>query len=291
MEHRYSTTTPRQHYVVEGDGDVVVLLHGWPETWYCWRRVMPLLSDCHRVIAPDLRGLGDTEDPHEGYDKRSIARDVRRLLDELGVERYHLVGHDWGGVVAWSLAANWPAGIRSLSIVDVAIPGDGAPDISQGGRRWHHAFHQTRELPETLVTGREAEYLGWFYDNYGAGPHAIDDEERAEYLRSYREPARLAAGFEYYRALPQDARDNAEKATENLPAMPVLAIGGGEGFGRGAEVEASLRRMARDVEGLVIPGAGHWVPEEQPEALARALRAFFDRVSGSGTTDRPPLER
>jgi len=143
------------HYVSAGEGEPVVLLHGWPSTWYEWRQVMPLLAARFRVIAPDLRGLGDSSRPLAGYDKKTVAADLWQLLSgTLGLSRWHLVGHDWGGPVAFALAAAHPEAIRTLAIVDVTVPGIG-PDISQGGKRWHHAFHMTPDLPEALVQGRE----------------------------------------------------------------------------------------------------------------------------------------
>ena len=138
------------HYATAGDGDPVVLLHGWPSTWYEWRHVMPPLAARHRVIAPDLRGLGDSSRPLDGYDKKTVAADLWQLLSgTLGLARWHLVGHDWGGPVAFALAAAHPEAIRTLAIVDVTLPGIG-PDISQGGKRWHHAFHMTPDLPEAV---------------------------------------------------------------------------------------------------------------------------------------------
>jgi pimeloyl-ACP methyl ester carboxylesterase len=240
--------------------------------------VIPLLVEEFQVVAPDLRGLGDSSRPAGGYDTRTVAADIHRLLhDELGLDRYHVIGHDWGGVVGYALAAHFPGGAASLTVVDVAIPGDGSPDISQGGRRWHHAFHRTAELPEALVAGREELYLGWFYDNYGHRRDVISAEERAEYLRTYSQPGALRAGFEYYRALEQDVLDNARRAEEYRIAVPVLALGGAGGWGRGEEVAQSLSRLADDVTGGVVDEAGHWIPEEQPEELVRRFRAF---VSG-----------
>jgi pimeloyl-ACP methyl ester carboxylesterase len=272
----------RLHHVVAGNGPTVVLLHGWPQTWYCWRDVIPLLVDGFRIVAPDLRGLGDSSRPAGGYDTRTVASDVHRLLcEELGLDRFHVMGHDWGGIVGYSLAAHFPGPVATLTVVDVAIPGDGNPNISQGGRRWHHAFHQTPGLPEALVAGREELYLGWFYDNYGYRSDVITAEDRAEYLRSYSDPAAMRAGFEYYRALEQDAADNARRATEYRIAVPVLALGGVGGWGRGEEVAASLRRLADDVTGGVIADAGHWIPEEQPAELARRFREFVQRQPGA----------
>lgn len=266
------------HYVTAGEGEPLVLLHGWPQTWYEWRRVLPALSRHFRVIAPDLRGLGDSSRPLGGYDKKTMAEDVWRLLSRhLGIERFCLVGHDWGGPVAFALASAHPEAVRRLAILDVVIPGDGG-DFSQGGRRWHHAFHMTGDLPEALVTGRERLYLEWFYRNFAWRPDAIGEEEIEEYLRTYRQPGALRAGFALYRALPQDRADNATAIAKGKLKMPVLAVGGGRSFGRGAEVEQSLRRVAENVTGAIVPDCGHWIPEEQPQLLLEALLPFLQEA-------------
>lgn len=271
----------RLHYVTAGDGPPVVLLHGWPQTWYEWRHVIPALAEHHRVIAPDLRGLGDSSRPEGGYDKKTVAGDIWELVDsELGQTRFQLVGHDWGGPTAYALAAAHPEMVAGLVIIDVVIPGDGG-DFSQGGRRWHHQFHMTPDLPEALILGREEIYLRWFYHTFGHRPDAISENDIAEYLRTYAQPGAMRAGFEYYRALPRDAADNAEIVARFKLPMPVLAIGGGGGRGRGAEPEQSLRRVATNVRGAIIEACGHWVPEEQPERLARLLLAFFANGEGS----------
>lgn len=271
----------RLHYVTAGRGPPLVLLHGWPQTWFEWREVMALLAGDFTLIAPDLRGLGDSSRPPDGYDTATLAGDVLALAREhLGLDRFCLAGHDWGGPVAYALAANAPESVRALAIVDVTIPGDGrAAGTNQGGRRWHHAFHMTPELPEALLAGREAVYLRWFYRTFGARPDAIGEAAEAEYLRTYAAPGALAAGLAYYRNIPLDAAQNAAALERFRLPMPVLAVGGGASWGRGEEVEASLRVFAEDVRGLVIPEAGHWVPEEQPGALADALRRFFADVA------------
>lgn len=268
------------HYVTAGEGPPVVLLHGWPQTWFEWRYVIPKLWDRYTLIVPDMRGLGDSSRPLSGYDKKTVAKDIWQLVTEhLGHETFHLVGHDWGGPVAFALAAAHPDAVTRLAIVDVVIPGDGG-NFSEGGRRWHHQFHMTPDLPEALVNGRERIYLKWFYETFAYKPHAIDDAALDEFVRTYSQPGALRAGFAYYRAIPQDAADNAAllETGFRLP-MPVLAIGGGvsypHGRGRGGDVEASLKRVATDVRGLVIPECGHFVPEEKPNELSRALLAFF----------------
>ena len=228
------------------------------------------------MIAPDLRGLGDSSRPLEGYDKKTIAHDVWRLLhDHLGLNAFSLVGHDWGGPVAYALAAAHPQSVRKLAVLDVTIPGDGVTNFSQGGRRWHHAFHQTADLPEALIAGREHIYFTWFYRNWGHHPNVLADQDIAEYLRVYSQPGALRAGFAYYRNLPRDALDNqAISSTFKLP-MPVLALGGNKGWGRGTEVLESLQRLGTDVRGGVIDNCGHWMAEEQPEVLLSHLLPFL----------------
>jgi pimeloyl-ACP methyl ester carboxylesterase len=277
MEHHHAELGDvRLHYVTAGSGFPVLLLHGWPQSWYEWRHIIPGLAERFQVIAPDLRGLGDSSRPAGGYDKKTIGGDIWRLVQNvLGLSEFYLVGHDWGGPTAYAVASAHPEAVRKLAILDVTIPGDGSPNISQGGRRWHHAFHQTLDLPEALIAGREEIYFGWFYRNYGARP--LDDAEIAEYLRTYRQPGALRAGFSYYRAIPADIADNGAKVAAGfkLP-MPVLALGGDRSWGRGMEVVESLRWLALDVRGGVIENCGHWMPEEQPEALLRQLLGFFD---------------
>jgi len=272
------------HYVTAGQGPPVVLLHGWPQTWWEWRHTMAALAPHYTVIAPDLRGLGDSSRPLAGYDKRTVAGDVWRLVCQtLGHPRFRLVGHDWGGPTAFALAADHPDAVQQLAIVDVVIPGCGG-DFSQGGRRWHHQFHITPDLPEALVEGRERLYLRWFYQTFAYFPGAIGEADLDEYVRTYSQPGAMRAGFAYYRAIAEDAKANAAQlATGFRLPMPVLAVGGASSYpharGRGREVEESLRRVATDVTGAVIPDCGHFVPEEQPAAFNRLLLDFFARRS------------
>ena len=288
LEHRRAQLADVSlHYVTVGTGDPVVLVHGWPSTWYEWRHVMALLAPQHRLIVPDLRGLGDSSRPRDGYDKKTVAADLWQLLSgELGLTRWHLVGHDWGGPVAFALAAAHPEAIRTLAIVDVTIPGIG-PDLSQGGRRWHHAFHMTPALPEALVEGRERAYLGWFLDAFCWQRGAIAAADVDEYVRCYSRPGGLAAGFAYYRAIPDDiAANRAVLASGFRLPMPVLALGGGraEARGRGDEPLESLRMIAQHVEGGTIADCGHFIPEEQPSLLAGRLLAFFGSAPAQRAT-------
>jgi pimeloyl-ACP methyl ester carboxylesterase len=267
------------HYVICGSGSPLLLLHGWPQTWYAWRAVMRHLQDRYLLVAPDLRGLGESSRPAQGYDIASVAGDLGQLMaEELGCPRYAVAGHDWGGPVAYALAARERVAVTHLAVLDVTIPGDGrAAGTNQGGRRWHHAFHQVPELPEALVAGREEHYLGWFYRNFGARSDALAPAAIEEYLRHYRDPAALRAGFAYYRNIPISAAFTAGERARGKLDMPVLALGGRDGWGRGDETAESCRQVAHHVTGRVIDQAGHWLLEEQPAQVAAALAEFLAR--------------
>ena len=261
------------HYVLGGKGDPLVLLHGWPQTWYEWRRVMPALAGRYTVIAPDLRGLGDSSRPVAGYDLHTLAGDIRGVLDHLGLGPIRLVGHDLGGPVAYAYAARWPGDVEALAVVEAPLLGvdvDGVEDLNR--RLWHFAFHQAPDVPEALVSGRERLYLTWFYKTFAYDKGAFGDPEIDEYARCYSAPGALRAGFAHYRAFPEDARQVAEWAKTKLK-MPVLALGGELSLG---EITQKLyAAVAEDVRGGVIPRCGHWVAEERPDYLVEQLLSFF----------------
>jgi len=265
----------RLHYVTCGSGDPVVLLHGWPQTWYEWRRIMPALAERYTVIAPDMRGLGDSSRPATGYDKRTVAADIYQLVRKLGFERIFLVGHDWGGPVAYAYASAHPQDVRKLVILDVTVPGEGwekIPQVTRRGGIWHLGFHNVRDLPEALVSGRERTYLSWFYRIAGYNPTAISETEINEYVRCYSAPGGMRAGFEYYRAIFDDIDHNKENAKTKLK-MPVLALGGERGLGQ-VPLRA-MKELAENVRGGVVERSGHWIAEERPDYLIDQLLTFF----------------
>jgi pimeloyl-ACP methyl ester carboxylesterase len=261
------------HYVIAGQGEPVVLLHGWPQTWYEWRKIIPALAARYTVIAPDMRGIGDSSRPVSGYDKRTVADDIYQLVRKLGHEKIFLVGHDWGGPVAYAYAVAHPADVRKLVILDVGIPGKSTERAFpfRSGGVWHMQFHNVRDLPEALVAGRERIYLTWFYRT-AYNPTAISEEDIDEYVRCYSAPGAMRAGFEYYRAVFADAEHNKD-GPENKLKMPVLALGGERGFG--AIAKRSMEQLAENVRGGVVEKCGHWIPEERPEYLSEQLLAFF----------------
>jgi pimeloyl-ACP methyl ester carboxylesterase len=268
-EHTASVNGIQMHYVIGGQGDPIVLLHGWPQTWYEWRHVMPALAKNYTVIAPDLRGLGDSSKPVTGYDGKTTAEDIYQLVSKLGYKDIFLVGHDFGVQVAYSYAAAHPNETKRLVILDVPIAGIGPGENITG--LWWAQFHNVRDIPEMLVAGHEREYLTWFY-RYSCNPAAITKEDIDEYVSHYSAPGGMRAGFEYYRALSDDIKQNKEYSNVKLP-MPVLTLGGECSFGTAAL--DSMRLLATDVRGGVVPDTGHWIPEEQPEFLVGQLFKFF----------------
>ena len=264
------------HYVMGGKGEPVVLLHGWPETWYSWHRVMPDLAKNHTVIVPDLRGLGDSSKPLTGYDGKTLAEDIHQLVTQLGLKTIFLVGHDIGTQVAYSYAAAHPTEVKRLAVMELTIPG-----FVPAGRMplWWVIFHQTPDVPEALVQGKEMMYLSWFFHNLPFNPAAITQEDINEYVSHYSAPGGMRAGFEHYRAFPQDAIQNQNYSKTKL-TMPVLALGGGYIPTLGGNITMptviyGMKILAQNVQGITVPNSGHFIPEEQPDFLIDQLFKFF----------------
>jgi len=264
------------HYVIGGQGDPLVLLHGWPETWYAWRHVMPALAKNYTVIAPDLRGLGDSSKPTTGYDGKTVAEDIHQLIGKLGFKTIFLVGHDIGTQVAYSYAAAHPTQVKKLAVMELTIPGFAPP-----GRMplWWATFHQTPDIPEALVEGKEMMYLSWFYQNLANNPAAITQVDINEYVSHYSAPGGMRAGFEHYRAFPHDAIQNQNYSKTKL-TMPVLALGGGyiPTFGGNITMPTiiyGMKILAQNVQGITVPNSGHFIPEEQPKFVIDQLIKFF----------------
>jgi pimeloyl-ACP methyl ester carboxylesterase len=283
FSHHMATVNGIQmHYVIGGQGDPVVLIHGWPETWYEWHRVMPALAKNYTVIAPDLRGLGDSSKPLTGYDGKTLAEDIHQLVTQLGFKTISLVGHDIGTQVAYSYAAAHPTEVKRLAVMELTIPG-----FVPAGRMplWWVIFHQTPDVPEALVQGKEMMYLSWFFHNLPFNPAAITQADINEYVSRYSAPGGMHAGFEHYRAFPQDAIQNQNYSKTKL-TMPVLALGGGyiPTFGGNITMPTviyGMKLLAQNVTGITVPNSGHYIPEEQPDVVLKLLNDFF---SGNSTT-------
>lgn len=275
--------TVQLHYVIGGHGNPVVLLHGWPETWYEWRHVMPALAKNYTVIAPDMPGLGDSSRSPTGYDGKTIAEDIHQLVNHLGFSTILLVGHDIGVPVAYAYAAARPVEVKKLVLMDSVIPGFAVPGRTTP---WWFAFHQVSDLPEALTQGKELLYLSWFYHNFAYNPSAITPADMNEYVSHYSTPGGMQAGFGYYRAFPQDAIQNLNYSKTKLP-MPALAIGAGFNpvFGGNVTMPSivySLQQVASNAQGIIVPNSGHWIAEEQPVFLINELSKFFGNSTSTG---------
>jgi pimeloyl-ACP methyl ester carboxylesterase len=276
------------HYVRGGSGPTVVLLHGFPQDWYEWRRVMPRLARRFTVLAVDLRGVGGSAPSAGGYAAVELAGDVHLLVEQLGLGPAHLVGHDIGGCVAYAFAREYPERTSTVSVLEVPIPGIGPElDAEAGAALWHVPFHLTPELPEALVSGRQAIYFRHFFDEFTVDGSAISDADVAHYAHAYRDPDHLSSAFEFFRAMPANATYNREH-TERVD-VPLLLVGGRQLFG------PHLVRMAgelranhgwSDVDVHIIEEAKHYLVEERPDEVAELIeRHIAARSSRRGADD------
>ena len=270
------------HYVIGGHGPPIVLLHGWPETWYAWHKVMPALAKNYTVIAPDLRGLGDSSKPTTGYDTKTVAEDIHQLVTKLGFKTIFLVGHDIGTLVSYPYAAAYPSEVKKLVVMESPIPGFLPP-----GRlpSWWNILNQVPDVPEFLVQGKEREYLSWFYQNEAYNSAAITQDAIDQYVSHYSAPGGMRAGFAYYKAIPQDTIQNLNFSKTKL-TMPVLALGAGYHKYEGNVTLPldiySMKKLAQNVTGIILPNTGHWIPEEQPNFITNLFNNFFS--GGNSTT-------
>jgi pimeloyl-ACP methyl ester carboxylesterase len=267
----------RLHAVIGGSGPPLLLVHGWPQTWYAWRLVMPALARDFEVIAVDQRGIGLSDKPRDGYDTRTLADDLVALMEALGHERFALYGTDTGMPIAYAVAADHREKVARLVVSEAPLPGISPspplflpPQLNQ--RLWHLAFNQLpAEVNEALVRGREDIFFGAEFDA-SAGTNKLPDEAVGYYLRTVAaDTEALRGSFEFYRAIPTTSAQNEQRKADRLH-MPVLAIGGAESGGEG--VAATMKLVADDVQGVVLPAA-HWVAEQAPEEMLAALAEFL----------------
>ncbi|NUY30979.1 alpha/beta hydrolase [Paraburkholderia sp. JPY303] len=260
-----------------GAKQAVLLLHGWPQTSWAWRRVIPLLSQQFDVIAPDLPGFGDSSKPESGFDKKTVARKLHELVEGLGIEKVAIVGHDLGGHVAYAYAAQWPEAVSHFVFAESSLPTFGqeeAMDVSRGGS-WHFGFNMAGDISEALVEGREFLFVNHFVRRETVGvfdPDSISNDDVNVYARALARPGALRCSFSYYRTLPLDRQDNLIWGKTPL-SMPALSIGAQWGYGPASA--QTLRRVATNVSEIVFDDCGHYVPEEQPVKFAKALSEFI----------------
>src|SRR6266850_1375655 len=264
----------RIHYLIAGKGDPVILIHGYAETSLMWRPLMVELAKTHTVVAPDLRGFGKSSTPSSGYEKKTMAQDVHALATSLGYRRESIVGHDIGLMVAYAYAAQYPADVDRIVLMDAFLPGVGDwTNVWLLRDLWH--FHFYGETPLKLVAGRERIYLEHFWNDFAADrTKSVSERDRRLYAKAYGQPGAMRAGFEVFRAFEQDAKDFSGFAQTKLP-MPMLVLTGEKASGE--FLIAQGRLVADKVEGVVVKGSGHWLIDEAPNQVIPKLVAFFAR--------------
>jgi pimeloyl-ACP methyl ester carboxylesterase len=264
----------RLHYLIAGKGDPVILLHGYAETSRMWRPLIVELAKTRTVIAPDLRGFGQSSKPISGYDKKTMAQDVHALATSLGYQRASIVGHDIGLMVAYAYAAQYPTEVNRIVLMDAFLPGVGDwKSVWLLRDLWH--FHFYGETPLKLVAGRERIYFEHFWNDFAADPkHSVPEADRRFYAAAYAQPGAMRAGFEVFRAFEQDAKDFAQFAETKL-TMPMLVLAGEKASGNFLIEQGRL--VDTDVQGVVIKGSGHWLMEEAPRQVIPQLVAFINK--------------
>jgi pimeloyl-ACP methyl ester carboxylesterase len=269
----FKTGDATLHVRIGGHGPAVLMLHGFGDTGDMWAPLAAKLATRHTVIVPDLRGMGLSSHPENGYEKKAQAVDIAHLLDELKIDKTAVVTHDIGNMVGYALAAQFPDRVTRWAAMDAPVPGVGPwEEVVRSPNTWHFNFRGPDV--ERLVAGRERIYLDRFYNELSADPKHIDEETRDHYAALYARPLGMHDAFNQFAAFEQDGRDNRELLAKGKLTMPVLAVGGEKSFG--PKMEEAMRAVADNVTGVVIANSGHWLMEEQPGVTMSALIKFID---------------
>jgi len=260
------------HYMTAGKGPAVVLIHGYAETSLMWKPLIPLLATRFTVIAPDLPGIGDSSIPAGGMDMKTAAIRVHALVRSLDVQHAEVVGHDIGLMVAYAYAAQFPAEVTKLVVMDAFLPGvAGWEDVYNNPGIWHFRFNGP--TPELLVKGRERTYFEHYWNDFAADKtHSIPEAQRQTYAAAYARPGRMRAGWAYFVSFPQAAKDFTELSKTKLP-MPVLSIGGEKA--NGALLGNQMKLVSTDPTVIILKNTGHWLMEENPKETMDALIKFL----------------
>jgi haloacetate dehalogenase len=262
----------RMYYRRSGQGPLIVLLHGWPQTGHCWHHLMGPLSETHTVVAPDLRGYGRSAKPAAGYDKRAMAEDLHQLIHALGYESATVIGHDRGARVAHRWALDHPQDVDRLFLLDIIPTREmwRRMDADLAKRTWHWLFHLQPDVPELLDPGT---YVRNSIERWAHVP--LPEEDIDEYVRAFEQPGAMRAGFADYRAsFPDDAEHDDADFGRRL-AMPVRLLWGEHSFLQTLDPIKIWEDYAEDVSGMVIEDCGHFLAEERPREVLAALESFL----------------
>ena len=282
VHHTAGVNGVELHYVSAGTaGSPVLLVHGFPESWWAFHKLIPLLAIRHRVLAVDLRGFGDSSTAHAEHDSATAAEDLHQLIEHLGVGPVHLTGQDISGATVFRLATAHPEKVRSLTAIEMGLAGfglEGFADVTHGGS-WHIGVLAAAGIPELLFSGREHELLGdWAFPSMTAVGGSITKDDIAEFARTYARPAGWRGAEGLYRSMLSEGDEIKALATTRPLTMPVLAVGAGGGP---FTANTLSQVTAGDVTAVQLDGVGHYAALEAPQALSTAILDFLDRVDAT----------
>ncbi len=259
------------HYVIGGKGEPLLLVHGFGQNWYMWNRLLPELSKHFTVIAPDMRGVGESGKPAGGYDKKNMAVDMHELMKKLGYQHINLAGHDIGLMVAYAYAAQFPGDVKKLALMDALLPGIEPVWSQVKAQAWWFGFFGQPHSGE-IVSGKVGLFFTDFWPTVGFQKNAFTVAEKNEFIRAYSVPGATTGAFHWFGQFNQDAKDNVEFAKKKLP-MPLLAMGS-DHFA-GSFLVAHCKLVATNVQESIIKDSGHWVVQEQTAQVQKDLLDFF----------------
>ncbi len=272
FKHQYATVNGvKIHYVIGGKGQPLLLVHGFGQNWYMWYRLMPELSKHFTIIAPDLRGVGESDKPTGGYDKKTMATDLHELMKKLGYKNINLVGHDIGLMVAYAYAAQFPTDVKKVALLDALLPGIEPVWSQVRAQAWWFGFFGMPHSGE-IIAGKAGLFLTSFWPLVGYVKKPFTDVETNEFIRAYSVPGATTGAFNWFANFPKDAKDNVELAKKKLP-MPLLAMGADHSAG--VYLAAHCRLVATNVKETIIKGSGHWLVQEQTAQVQKGLLDFF----------------
>jgi pimeloyl-ACP methyl ester carboxylesterase len=272
FKHQYAQVNGvKIHYVIGGKGEPLLLVHGFGQNWYMWNRLLPELSKHFTIVAPDMRGVGESGKPAGGYDKKNMAVDLHELMKKLGYNHINLAGHDIGLMVAYAYAAQFPADVKKVALMDALLPGIEPVWSQVRAQAWWFGFFGMPHSGE-IVAGKAGLFLTSFWPLVGYVKNSFTQAETNEFIRAYSVPGATTGAFNWFAAFPQDAKDNVELMKKKLP-MPLLALGADHSAG--SYLAAHCRLVATNVKEVIIKGAGHWVVQEQTAQVQKGLLDFF----------------
>lgn len=272
FKHQYAQVNGvKIHYVIGGKGEPLLLVHGFGQNWYMWNRLLPELSKHFTIIAPDMRGVGESGKPAGGYDKKNMAADLHELMKKLGFHHINLAGHDIGLMVAYAYAAQFPADVKKIALMDALLPGIEPVWSQVRAQAWWFGFFA---MPNSgaIVAGKAGLFLEGFWPVVGYVKNPFTKTEKDEFIRAYSVPGATTGAFHWFGEFNQDAKDNLKFMKTKLH-MPLLALGADHSAGSYLAAHCSL--VATNVKEVIITGAGHWVVQEQTAQVQKALLDFF----------------